>query len=41
LEFNKYCAGLAALRPTLGGNLWRRDIRRFFPDPGPTDQQVS
>lgn len=35
LEFNKYCAGLAALRPALRGNLWRRDIRRCFPDPPP------
>jgi hypothetical protein len=42
LEFNKYCAGLAALRPTtLRGNLWRRDIRRLFPDPGSAEPSGS
>lgn len=33
LEFNKYCAGLAALRPVLPANLWLRDIRRCFTAP--------
>lgn len=32
MEFNKYCAGLATLRPTLRDNLWRSGIRRCFPE---------
>jgi hypothetical protein len=40
LEFNKFCAGLTALRPALHGNLWRRDMRRFFPEAGSAGRQA-